>query len=161
MVIQFQPITQAEAEIIAEWQYPGEYSFYDMKADQEDYEEFIDPDQRSKHTQSVWRHGELIGFFTSDPVDAQTINIGLGMHPDLTGKGEGQLFLQEGLQFIFENYAPSKVTLAVAVFNKRAIKVYERAGFVVVKTFQQPTNGGIYEFVKMENRDEGQVATFP
>ncbi|WP_079528497.1 GNAT family N-acetyltransferase [Halobacillus hunanensis] len=150
MTIQFHPITQDEAEEVVEWHYQGEYSFYDMKEGKEDYEEFIDPEQRSKHTHSAWRDGELIGFLTNTPVDVDTIDIGLGMHPDLTGKGEGQLFLRKGLQFVYENYAPLKITLSVAVFNKRAIKVYERAGFAVVKSFQQPTNGSIYEFVKME-----------
>ncbi|UOQ95172.1 GNAT family N-acetyltransferase [Halobacillus shinanisalinarum] len=148
--MKFRPINQAEAEIIAEWHYPGEYSFYDMKADKEDYEEFINPDARSEHTYSVYQKGQLLGFLTANAAAPKTVNIGLGMHPDVTGKGVGSLFLESCLDFVYEHYEPSKITLSVASFNKRAIKVYKRAGFVYVKSFQQQTNGSIYEFVQME-----------
>ncbi|WP_431190655.1 hypothetical protein [Lysinibacillus sphaericus] len=38
----FQTITQEQAEDIAyNWHYNGDYSFYDMKADQEDLQAFL------------------------------------------------------------------------------------------------------------------------
>ncbi|WP_226582538.1 hypothetical protein [Halobacillus litoralis] len=41
---------------------------------------------------------------------------------------------------------------AVASFNKRAIQLYEKAGFVKKHSFIQATNGGRYEFTAMENK---------
>lgn len=40
----FRPITQEQAEDIAyNWHYEGDYSFYDMEADQEDLQAFLNP----------------------------------------------------------------------------------------------------------------------
>ena len=38
----------------------------------------------------------------------------------------------------------------MATFNRRAITVYERAGFVAVRTHIHRTNGGEWEFLEME-----------
>lgn len=53
-------MNQQEAEVIAEWSYPEPYDFYDMKADPEDYEEFISPDQRNPHTYSVYEGEDFV-----------------------------------------------------------------------------------------------------
>ncbi|KHE67478.1 GNAT family N-acetyltransferase [Halobacillus sp. BBL2006] len=140
---------QEDAEMIATWKYPEPYSFYDMTADEEDYEEFIHPEKRSEHTYSVYEDGKLIGFFTIIPTDSLTVDLGLGLRPDLTGKGYGRRFLEEGIEFAKFHYSTEKFTLSVAAFNKRAIEVYRRVGFRKIKVFMQSTNGSEYEFVKM------------
>jgi [ribosomal protein S18]-alanine N-acetyltransferase len=38
----------------------------------------------------------------------------------------------------------------VASFNRRAITVYERAGFTAVHTYTHRTNGGEWEFIAMK-----------
>lgn len=43
LIFHFKKLQQKHALMIAnEWKYEGEYAFYDMTADQQDYEEFID-----------------------------------------------------------------------------------------------------------------------
>jgi [ribosomal protein S18]-alanine N-acetyltransferase len=37
----------------------------------------------------------------------------------------------------------------VAAFNRRAITVYERAGFQEVERFEHVTNGGRHAFIRM------------
>ncbi|MDY0405049.1 GNAT family protein [Virgibacillus sp. 179-BFC.A HS] len=147
----FKKLTQEQAEEISyNWHYEGIYSFYDMEADQEDLEEFLDAKQRGDSTFAVLNDNELIGFFSFSQTDANTIDIGLGMRPDLTGVGKGLSFLKEGLAFAKAKYSPNVITLSVATFNNRAIKVYKKAGFEPVETFVQETNDGHYDFLKMK-----------
>ncbi|QTN01423.1 GNAT family N-acetyltransferase [Sediminibacillus dalangtanensis] len=144
-------MTQRQAEEIAyKWHYPGEYSFYDMEADEEDLEEFLDADQRGDDYYVVEKNDQLIGFFNFHQKQNGKVEIGLGMKPECTGKGRGLDFLRAGLELAIKTYCPSAVTLSVAAFNKRAIRLYQKAGFVVVGTFIQNTNGGSYDFVSME-----------
>jgi ribosomal-protein-alanine N-acetyltransferase len=58
-------------------------------------------------------------------------------------------FLESGLAFAQHHFATARFCLNVAAFNKRAIRVYERAGFVPLHTFLHQTNGGEYEFLHM------------
>ncbi|MDG5473724.1 GNAT family protein [Jeotgalibacillus sp. ET6] len=151
MTYKFDIMTQTQAEEIAfNWHYEGEYSFYDMEADQEDLEEFLDPETRGNSKYAVFNNNELIGFFSVNKVDDITFDIGLGMRPDLTGKGNGLEFLKSSLEFVKNEYKPKKLTLSVATFNQRAIKVYRNLGFKDGITFIQDTNGSTYEFLRME-----------
>ena len=59
------PMRQPEAiEIADRWKYPGEYAFYDMTADPEDYEEIVTPEKRGDRYFSVFSGNELTGFFS-------------------------------------------------------------------------------------------------
>ncbi|MBU9674494.1 GNAT family N-acetyltransferase [Planococcus sp. CP5-4] len=146
----FQAMTQEQAEnIAANWRYQGEYSFYDMEADPEDLEEFLDPEKREGVYFVVLSRNELIGFYSFQRPDKDTVDIGLGMKPELTGKGNGAAFLAAGLRFAETRYRPKNITLSVAAFNQRAISLYEKLGFRKVESFVQATNGGQYDFVKM------------
>jgi ribosomal-protein-alanine N-acetyltransferase len=146
----FTVMSQAEAEEIAyNWHYEGKYSFYDIEADEEDLAEFLHEESRGNHTFSVKENGTLIGFFTICEMNNGTVDIGLGMRPDITGNGFGLQFVNAGLAFSKEKYGCNYITLSVVTFNERAIKVYKRAGFEAVGTFIQKTNGSCFEFLKM------------
>ncbi|WP_236629975.1 hypothetical protein [Exiguobacterium sp. KRL4] len=57
--------------------------------------------------------------------------------------------MKSGLSFAIQKYQPRQIELAVATFNERAIRLYAKSGFESIERFQQETNGGSYEFVKM------------
>jgi len=149
MTYTYLPLMQHQAEEIAyDWQYEGEFAFYDMPNDQNDLAEFLNPDQRTEHYYAVMDETQLIGFFVFEP-GQDSLELALGMRPDLTGRGNGTAFLESGLAFAIEKYQPQQIELAVATFNERAIRLYTKSGFEPVERFQQETNGGSYEFVKM------------
>ena len=146
----FQTMTQEQAEeIVTNWHYNGEYSFYDMDADQEDLLEFLDAEKRSESYFVVIQNKEVIGFYSFNQITEDMIDIGLGMKPNLTGNGNGLEFLKDGLEFAKSKYNPKEITLSVATFNQRAIKVYKKVGFKEAGTFVQATNGSSFEFLKM------------
>lgn len=71
------------------------------------------------------------------------------MKPNLTGNGDGMEFVEAGLEFAKSKFTPEKITLSVATFNRRAIKIYRKIGFKEVDTFIQDTNGSRFEFMRM------------
>lgn len=146
----FRPMSQEDAEEIAGWHYPEPFSFYDWTADADDLAELLDPVARGDAYVSVDDGaGSLIGFFSFKPRDAGTTAIGLGLRPERTGQGLGGAFLEAGLEHGRSRCKVDEFALAVATFNERAITVYERSGFVTVRTYLHRTNGGDWEFVEM------------
>ncbi|MBN2556640.1 MAG: GNAT family N-acetyltransferase [Anaerolineales bacterium] len=152
MTFHIQPMDPASAAAIAAWHYEGPYAFYDMDQDPEDLAELLDPRSWKDRTYAVTdEQGELVGFFCFER-ERETVDVGLGLRPDCTGKGLGWAFLEAGLAFARETYAPKTFTLSVATFNQRAITLYRQAGFEDGEVFQQETNGGTFEFLRMARK---------
>lgn len=145
----FRQMDEADANEVAGWRYEPPYDFYDSVADPEDLAELLDPERRGGVYFSVLDRGKLVGFFQFEG-RGSAVNLGLGMRPDLTGKGLGPDFLAAGMEFARGRFAPKRFTLAVAAFNERAIRTYERAGFRRGETYTHETNGGRHSFLSME-----------
>lgn len=143
-------MTAADAQAVAAWRYPGNYSFYDADADAGDLAELLNPAEwghRYFAADEVAGH-ELAGFLVVK-LSGHVAEIGLGLRPDLTGVGLGESFVGACLRFAAEVLGAESYTLAVAAFNQRAITVYERAGFRKIGRFEHFTNGGLHTFVRM------------
>ena len=97
-------MTQEEAEEIAyNWHYEGKYSFYDIEADEEDLAEFLHDESRGSYIfcEGKW-HSR--GYFTVCKITDGTVDIGLGMRPNITGNGFGLQFINAILAFSKEKY---------------------------------------------------------
>ena len=141
-------MSEAEAEEVIGWTYPGEYSFYDMAKDVEDQAELRAAHVRERKYFSALRDGELIGYFEFEP-EGDVLEVGVGLRPDLTGIGLGRPFFEAGLAFARVRSQPKTFRLRVARFNERAIKVYERAGFERGRSYVHDFYGTPYEFIEM------------
>jgi ribosomal-protein-alanine N-acetyltransferase len=149
MKFKIAPMSQADAVAVARWHYPDPYSFYDWTADNDDAALLLDAERRKGRFFSVQdEKGKLVGFFELQKLGNDVV-IGLGLHPELTGRGLGGDFLEAGIAFAQRKFRPTRFRLSVATFNKRAIKVYERAGFTTTRSFDHETNGGVYRFLEM------------
>jgi RimJ/RimL family protein N-acetyltransferase len=133
-------MTEAEARAVAGWRYDGPYALYDGSDDPAALAEMLDP--ANPYYAALTPAGEFVGYFCYGPPatvggerhrDAfggeGVLDVGLGMRPDLTGRGLGLAFVRAGLDFARARFAPRRFRLAVATFNRRAIAVYGRAGF--------------------------------
>jgi ribosomal-protein-alanine N-acetyltransferase len=138
------PMTADDAQAIAAWRYPDPYSFYDWHRDPDDLAELLDPSEWGRrYFAADDADGELAGFFVVKAADG-VAEIGLGLRSALTGRGLGAAFLDVGLRFAAERFGTRSFALAVAAFNRRAITVYERAGFREVRRDEHATNGGVH-----------------
>jgi [ribosomal protein S18]-alanine N-acetyltransferase len=144
-------MTNDAALEIAEWEYEEPYSFYNLQNDVDDLDEFLNP-FRWNHYAAIYEKNELVGFYTFNPLNLEEVEIGLGLRPDLTGKGKGVPFVDYALAVAVKWYDPKKLIVKVAEFNKRALAVYEKAGFQKVDHFMQHTNGEQVPFVRMEKK---------
>ena len=147
----FRPMDDADAREVARWKYAPPYDFYNSDADPADLSELLDPERREGAYFSVLDGGELVGFFQFER-GGEVVDVGLGLRPDLTGRGYGLDFVLAGLDFARQRFAPGRFTLSVATFNGRAIRVYERAGFRRGGVYLHETNGGTHEFLAMERQ---------
>jgi ribosomal-protein-alanine N-acetyltransferase len=144
------PLTQADAEAVAAWRYPGDYAFYDWTADPGDLALLLDPARRRDAFHAAeGEDGSLAGFFQIEP-SAGSVELGLGLRPDLCGRGLGKGFTHTGIELVRRLHGPVRITLAVAAFNRRAITVYERCGFTETGRHVRHTAGDDWEFVDME-----------
>ncbi len=139
-------LNAADAEQICIWRYQPPYDFYNIG--ESSIRELLDPAHHGLAVDD--QTGRLVGFFTfgnSARVRGATraglykepaLDIGLGMRPELTGKGHGFAFVDAGLHYAREQFRPECFRLVVAAFNSRAIRVYERAGFERGASFTSP-----------------------
>ncbi|MDH4367236.1 MAG: GNAT family N-acetyltransferase [Dehalococcoidia bacterium] len=157
----FVPMNQTYANDIASWHYDGTYSFYDMAADEGDLAILMDTKNWRDIIKAVLNEtDELVGwaaFYT----EKDEFWLSLGLRPDLTGQGLGEQFVSESVNYAISRYELIKHTirLHVAVFNQRAIRVYQRVGFVETNRTARDTHIGQIDFIEMEKHIPSSAAS--
>jgi RimJ/RimL family protein N-acetyltransferase len=133
------------ARQILTWTYENPYELYNNELTDEAMREILS----NSYFAVVDDANELVGFFcigeaAQVPIGAlfgvyqeYLIDIGIGMKPELTGKGLGYTFFSFILKVIKEVFEPNSIRLTVVKTNSRAIHLYEKFGFVKEKEFNQ------------------------
>jgi [ribosomal protein S18]-alanine N-acetyltransferase len=96
--------------------------------------------------------GRVEAFWYFDEPEPGVIEIGIGLRPDLCGRGLGKRFMEAQLAYARERRRPRTFRLYVASWNARAITLYELLGFREtgerhIRAFEK---FGDHEFVRME-----------
>jgi Acetyltransferases, including N-acetylases of ribosomal proteins len=158
MKITIKPINYEEAKQISKWIYKEPYSIYSMVESDECINELLD----GSYFSALDTQNEIMGYFCfGDSAKVPVGNkygvydlkdftdIGLGIKPDLCGKGTGGDFLKAGLDFAENKFGIRKFRLTVAAFNERAIKVYGKSGFKKISSFERLSEFGNTKFIVM------------
>lgn len=164
MDVAFRPMTRAYAIEIAKWRYEEPYALNDPDSD--GIPAMLDP--ANAYHAMFSGAGELIGFccFGRDaqvpggdyPESEETLDIGAGMWPELTGKGGGNDFVASILEFAREEFSPAIFRVTIATVNERALRVWEQAGFGRTQTFQGQTKRGQHKFAQLIRRADAEIA---
>jgi len=167
----FVPMNQKYASAIVDtWKYEHEYSIYDYF---NETEHMLDEEGWGRGIFAVLDpEGDLIGELSIEFFDTQgqytdfrdfdnetLINerelwIGLGLRPDLVGQGYGAKFVLDCVEYAVWkcHYRGEYIRLGVALFNQRAIKTYEKAGFEKFEQTVGEISGKTFECVYMRKR---------
>jgi len=149
------PLNAEDASEIASWQYEPPYSIYDLS--QEEIPGLLDPGNRYFTVQD--ESGRLIGYCTYG-VEAQVpggeyllaepvvLDVGIGMHPGMVGRGLGKAFVAAILQFAVEAFQPDRFRVSIARFNQRSRRTFLNLGFRQTHSFSR--QGDEMEFVQLE-----------
>lgn len=133
-----EPMAEDFAKAVGQWRYPSPYDFYDMNGSEDETVEFLN----GSYFSAIDEVGEIVGYCcfgiaAQVPLahnvgayrDEELLDIGLGMRPDLTGRGLGRKFLSTLLAFTTKKFDACPLRLTVAEFNARAIHLYQQTGF--------------------------------
>src|SRR5438046_2777252 len=145
-----EPWTAAYAREVEGWHYEPPYDFYDPASDPADASEMRDPARHERYRAVVGDNGRLDAFWYFK-VEEAVVEVGLGLRPDLTGRGLGERFLSGQLAYSRAEWSPARFRLFVAAWNERAIRLYERLGFrEVARETRHFELVGDHEFIQME-----------
>ena len=126
------PMDEIAASIISEWEYPAPYDVYSFKSRPNGY--LLDKNVWGKELFYLACNNAIIGYVACQYDDAD-LWVGWALAPELCGKGNGDLFISNCIQEIRRvKLYYGILYLRVAAWNIRAIKAYEKAGFVYVDT---------------------------
>ncbi|MGM9989032.1 MAG: GNAT family N-acetyltransferase [Bacillaceae bacterium] len=156
MKLYVKQMSMEEARQIATWTYEKPYTMYSM--DEACIPELLQGDYFAVTNSE----NKLIGYYcfgesaqvpagrrTGAYVANNVVDVGLGINPELCGRGLGFEFLNKGLQFARNELDATKFRLTVAAFNQRGINVYERVGFKKVYSFQRISEMEAIDFFVM------------
>ncbi|SER99794.1 GNAT family N-acetyltransferase [Salipaludibacillus aurantiacus] len=153
-------MTLEAAESISKWTYDYPYELYSMDGS----EEIISALLKEGYYLVSFTEVPYFGYFCLGeearvpggyeagiylPNETHVIDLGLGIHPEWTGKGYGPAFMASILKWIRSNREVSDVRLVVAAFNERAIRLYKKAGFVRHDLFYTRVGAADIPFISM------------
>ena len=147
-------LTEDFASIISQWEYDIPYDVYNFKGHPNGYQ--FDSSTWGTEQFCLYDENTVLGQVACQ-FDGDNLWIGWSLNPDLCGKGNGCEFISKCVLEIrkLKNFNGS-ILLRVSATNKRAIKAYQKAGFVHIQTIKDeiPYTKHIEDFWVMKLNDQ-------
>jgi len=171
MKYRFVPMTaQFANEMITGWKYDGDYAVYDYVNEAEcllaeekwGIERFAALDESGALMGELTAEFFLKGADDDGYVEAARVKnypksqlelwVGFGLRPNLVGQGHGADFVKACVAFAknFHDFGEGCIRLAVAAFNVRAVKTYQKAGFKPFERIEAEIGGEMQEIIWMQ-----------
>ena len=142
------PLRPELVDLIIGWHYLPPYDVYDLSP--ADREPLLNP--RYRYHQVLDGSGNLIGYccYGADArvpggeytgSDHDFLDVGVGLHPDLVGRGLGADFVGAVLAYGQEHFHPANFRVTVADFNQRSLKTFRKLGFRESYHFRRKPDG--------------------
>ena len=157
--LEFSPMTAPLAGRVVLWSYDPPLDVYTAPPGERSgaVARMLDP---QNHYFGVFSGGELIAFCCFGPdarvpgggYDADALDVGLGLRPDLVGVGLGRLLLDAVTAFADRSFGARPLRATVAAFNQAALRVCLAAGLERVSVFRSDSGA---EFVQLRRRATG------
>ncbi len=139
-------MTETYAYDICRWTYPAAYAMYDFEESEEERGQLLN----GLHFAALdGTTGELQGFLAlgwsaqvmcpatkTIYLDESYTDLALGLRPDLCGLGLGKMLLEAGIAFSQRLFPEDGIRLTAELTNLRAVTLYQRQGFRLVKEFR-------------------------
>jgi len=156
--IAFSTLDESAAREVVRWRYDPPYDIYNIEDSDDAIQYAIDPQNGFFAMRD--ETGNLLGFcsFGDDgrvsggDYGLEALDIGMGIHPDLTGQGRGAAYVAAVLDFARTEFVPVCLRVTIAAFNLRAQRVWEKNGFRPVQTFHREADNR--EFVVLVRHEE-------
>lgn len=138
--------SEVEARAVAGWSYEPPFDLYDQDSDHPEVFLARGPAGEGYYP-AIDRYGELVAFAVfgaearvlGQQQVAGTLDVGLGVRPDMTSRGVGTELLGSVVARVGAGGGVvSRLRCAVAVFNTRSLALCRRAGFEPVRDFTGP-----------------------
>lgn len=140
-MVELRPATERDVREFAAWRYDVPYDVYeiDMTVD-EAVAHFLEP---GINCHTLFDGNVMVGYCTfgddaqvpGGNYDADGIDVGLGVKPELTGAGQGNRFVAAVVAYALVTFDPPQLRVTIAVGNIRALRVWSDVGFSEVSRF--------------------------
>ncbi len=144
--LRLEHMTDIDGQAICTWRYPPPYELFHWLSWETMVEtgwEFGDPFIRQEQYLAVRNtdNGQLVGYVQIFPM-GRTLRIGMGLRPDCCDRGWGTALTKLVVQEALRRQPDAEIDLEVEKWNKRAIRVYEKAGFIVTDEYDRRASHG-------------------
>ena len=162
MRLTFAPMTRDAAAAIAGWTFEPPYDVYNVAPDQRDQAiaEMVAPGY-AYYAITDEDAGELIGFccygkpaqVPGGDYSAPALDVGIGLRPDLTGRGLGPMVIAAILDYANAVFNATAFRATIAAFNERSQRAFATAGFQRTAEFTNEGPHGTRPWVVMTRQE--------
>ena len=129
-----EPLTKETVVEMSKWEYEAPYDAYSFKGH---HDEYLLDESMWDVEQFCLTYDRIVLGQVACQYEGDDLWVGWSMAPELTGQGNGAVFVKRCVQEIRRVKGHTgRILLRVSARNKRAIKAYQKAGFRYVETIQ-------------------------